>query len=62
MEAVPVLLPPSDLVGYAERFSGRWDQLARLDHWLARRWPFRALGDHFLMTFARAAERPVGGL
>ena len=48
LEAVPFLLPPSDLVQYAERFSRRFDQLARWDRALGPRWPFRWLGDHFL--------------
>lgn len=51
--AVPFLLPPSDLVGYAELFSRRFDVLDRWDRALSRRWPFRALGDHFLMTMRR---------
>ena len=55
LEAVPAILPPSDLVGYAERFGRRWEALTGLDRSLARRWPFRALGDHFLLTFARRA-------
>jgi SAM-dependent methyltransferase len=50
---VPVLLPPSDLVGYAEKFRDRFDRLDRWDRALAPRWPFRLLGDHFLMTLRR---------
>jgi SAM-dependent methyltransferase len=53
IEGVPVFLPPSDLTGYAERFSRRFEQLAGWDAWIGRRWPFNRLGDHFLMTFAR---------
>jgi len=60
LEAVPVLLPPSDLVGYADRFSGRWDALSTLDRSLARRWPLRSLGDHFLLTFSRRPNVPPG--
>ncbi|HKN06132.1 MAG TPA: class I SAM-dependent methyltransferase [Thermoplasmata archaeon] len=52
--AVPVLLPPSDLVGYAERFEHGFNRLDRWDRFLAPRWPFRFLGDHFLMTMRRA--------
>jgi len=52
--AVPVGLPPSDLVGYAEKFDRGFDRLARWDRFLASRWPFRFLGDHFLMTMRRA--------
>jgi hypothetical protein len=53
LQGVPVLLPPSDLVAYAERFDRHWDILARLDRAVGRRWPFGALGDHFLLTFRR---------
>jgi len=60
LQAVPAILPPSDLVEYAERFGRRWETLAQLDRSLARRWPFRALGDHFLLTFSRRAT-PEGG-
>lgn len=58
--AVPFLLPPSDLVGYAEIFSRHFDVLDRWDRALAGRWPFRALGDHFLMTMCRR-DGAVGG-
>ncbi len=53
-EAAPALLPPSDLVGYAEKYSRHFDRLDRWDRYLFRRRPFRSLGDHFLMTFRRA--------
>jgi SAM-dependent methyltransferase len=53
VEAIPVILPPSDLVGYAEKFSRHFDRLARWDRSVGTRWPLRDLGDHFLMTFAR---------
>jgi len=51
VEGVPVLLPPSDLTSYAEKFSRRFATLAGWDAWVGRRWPFAYLGDHFLMTF-----------
>lgn len=53
VEGVPVFLPPSDLTGYAERFARHFDQLGAADSWLGRRWPWYALGDHFLMTLVR---------
>lgn len=56
IEAVPVILPPSDLVAYAERFSRRFDRLARLDRAIGSAWPFRTLGDHFLTTFRRRED------
>jgi SAM-dependent methyltransferase len=62
VEAIPVILPPSDLVGYAEKFSRHFDRLAAWDRSIGSRWPLRDLGDHFLMTFARrelTASSPV---
>ncbi|MCI4347273.1 MAG: methyltransferase domain-containing protein [Thermoplasmata archaeon] len=53
VEGVPVLLPPSDLAPYAEKFSRRFDRLAGWDARVGRHWPFNGLGDHFLMTFVR---------
>jgi SAM-dependent methyltransferase len=53
LEGVPVFLPPSDLVTYADRFSRHFDRLAAWDAAFGRRWPFNHFGDHFLMTFAR---------
>ncbi len=50
---VPVVLPPSDLTAYAERFSRHFDRLSALDAWLGSRWPLSGLGDHFLMRFTR---------
>ena len=52
LRAVPILLPPSDLVQYAERFARRFELLERWDRSWSKRWPFSVLGDHFLMTLA----------
>lgn len=54
IEGVPVLLPPSDLAEYADRFDRHFATLARWDLRFGRRFPFSHLGDHFLMTFRRA--------
>jgi SAM-dependent methyltransferase len=53
VEGVPVLLPPSDLTGYAEKFARHFDWLAGWDARVGVRWPFSSLGDHFLLTFVR---------
>jgi len=50
LAAAPVLLPPSDLVAYAERFQRHFAALDRWDQAIAARWPFSLLGDHFLLT------------
>jgi SAM-dependent methyltransferase len=54
VEAVPVILPPSDLSSYAERYSRRFGRLAEWDAELGARWPLNRFGDHFLMTCRRA--------
>lgn len=53
MEGVPILLPPSDLTGYAEKFARHFERLAAWDAWVGRRWPFSTLGDHFLLSLVR---------
>jgi SAM-dependent methyltransferase len=53
VEGVPVMLPPSDLVGYAEKFARHFERLAGWDARVGAWWPFNQLGDHFLMTFVR---------
>jgi len=56
VQGVPVVLPPSDLVAYAELFGNGFERLARWDLAVGVRWPFRLLGDHFLMTLRRRRE------
>jgi SAM-dependent methyltransferase len=58
-EGVPVLLPPSDLVSYAERFSRHFERLAGWDAQVGQHWPFQQLGDHFLGTYERTASTPA---
>ncbi len=53
VEAVPVVVPPSDLAVYADRFERGWSTWTRVDRAVARTWPLAALGDHFLATFER---------
>jgi SAM-dependent methyltransferase len=52
IEGVPVLLPPSDLTKYVERFSRHFSTLARIDAAAGRHYPFSWLGDHFLVSMA----------
>jgi len=59
VQGVPVVLPPSDLVAYAERFGTGFERLARWDETVGTRWPFRLFGDHFLMTLRRKEGRPL---
>lgn len=60
LEGVPVLLPPSDLTAYAEKFARHFDTLASLDAVAGRRWGLRGLGDHFLMRLRRSATGTAG--
>lgn len=55
---VPVILPPSDLDSYARKFSRRFTALKSVDMWLAVRWPFSNLGDHFLLSMNREPGGP----
>jgi SAM-dependent methyltransferase len=59
LEGVPVILPPSDLASYAEKFSGRFRTLEHTDAALGARWPWTHLGDHFLATFRTDDEAKV---
>ncbi len=54
IEGVPVIIPPSDLVGYVEKLSGRFARWARWDARIGQHWPGALVGDHFLMTLVRA--------
>jgi SAM-dependent methyltransferase len=59
LEGVPVVLPPSDLTTYSEKFARHFDRLAGFDAAVGRRWPWNRLGDHFLGTYRRLA--PASG-
>jgi SAM-dependent methyltransferase len=54
LEAVPAFLPSSEVAIFIEKFGRNFDQLAEWDRAWGTRWPWRRLGDHFLLTFARA--------
>jgi SAM-dependent methyltransferase len=51
---VPVLLPPSDLTSYSERFARHFDILSHIDRRFGSVWPLSGLGDHFLTVLRRA--------
>ncbi len=59
-EGVPVVLPPSDLVRYAEIFAPHFRRLERIDRWVGTHTPGRWLGDHLLLTFRRQEGRAAG--
>ena len=53
VEGVPVIIPPSNLVDYVEKFSSHFTVLKKLDRTLGALWPFKYLGDHFLMVMQK---------
>lgn len=55
--ALPWLVPPQYLDHLVRRFPRLFRRMARIDRRLASRYPFYAIGDHFLMEFTRAHER-----
>jgi SAM-dependent methyltransferase len=48
--ALPLLLPPPFAAHLWVRFPAWMRRMSRCEEWLAPRWPFCALGDHFLMV------------
>jgi hypothetical protein len=51
--ALPWLLPPQYLDGLVRRFPRLFKVLARIDRRLASKWPFYAIGDHYLVVLVR---------
>ncbi len=58
VEGVPVVLPPSDLTPYVEKFASHFATLDRIDAAVGRRFPFSWLGDHFLVSMSREELAP----
>ena len=50
---VPVLLPPSNFHRLIDEFGSRYEILKSIDKSLSRLWPFKFLGDHFLVALKR---------
>jgi SAM-dependent methyltransferase len=53
--ALPLLLPPPPLAHLWSRAPELWRRLTGYEERLAGRWPFSALGDHFMMVLERTA-------
>ena len=51
--ALPWLLPPQYLGGLARRFPRVSQVIARIERRLASRWPFYAIGDHYVVVLVR---------
>ena len=60
VEGVPVIIPPSNFVGYVEKFRRKFDLIKKMDAWLGTRWPFYGLGDHFLTVMVPNESSPSG--
>jgi SAM-dependent methyltransferase len=56
---LPVLLPPPYLAHLAQRYLAWFHRLEGLERLLRGRFPFRTLGDHFLMVATRAGPEPL---
>jgi SAM-dependent methyltransferase len=52
--ALPFLLPPPYLTSLWDKHPRFWERMAVVEEQLAPRWPFRGLGDHFLMILRRS--------
>ncbi len=52
--ALPFLLPPPYLASLWDKYPRFWERLAVVEEQLAPRWPFRGLGDHFLVVLRRS--------
>lgn len=53
LEGIPVFIPPSNLDSYVRKFYSHFHLLKKIDRFVGARWPFYALGDHFLMTMSK---------
>ena len=51
--ALPFLLPPPYLASLWAKYPHFWERMAFVEEKLAPLWPFRTLGDHFLMVLRR---------
>jgi ubiquinone/menaquinone biosynthesis C-methylase UbiE len=56
--SLPVLLPPPYLAHILERFPAWFHQLEGLERHLRGQFPFRTLGDHFLMVATHTGPEP----
>jgi len=51
--ALPFLLPPPYLASLWNKHPRFWERMALVEEKLAPRWPFRTMGDHFLIVLRR---------
>jgi ubiquinone/menaquinone biosynthesis C-methylase UbiE len=56
---LPVLLPPPYLAHLLDQHSALFSRLQRIERFLRGRFPFHALGDHFLLVAVRTGQAPA---
>ncbi|MGQ0797647.1 MAG: class I SAM-dependent methyltransferase [Methanobacteriota archaeon] len=61
VEALPAIVPPPYANKIYSRFRGLADSLESIDPFLARRFPFRGIGDHFLAEARRTGHGAAPG-
>jgi ubiquinone/menaquinone biosynthesis C-methylase UbiE len=53
IEGLCALVPPSYLEGFAEKHSGIYSMLVSLEDKWKKKWPWRGLGDYFIITLRK---------
>jgi ubiquinone/menaquinone biosynthesis C-methylase UbiE len=53
MEGLCTLVPPSYMEGFADRHPGLFRWLSRKENSLKSRWPWKAMGDYYIISFRR---------
>jgi ubiquinone/menaquinone biosynthesis C-methylase UbiE len=52
-EGVCTLVPPSYIEGFAEKYPRIYQRLARLENSLKNSWPWRSIGDYYIISFRK---------
>jgi ubiquinone/menaquinone biosynthesis C-methylase UbiE len=53
IEGLCTLVPPSYIKGFAEKHPGVYDFLKRKEDWLKSRWPWKYVGDYYIITLRK---------
>ena len=56
VRGVPVIIPPSNFTRPISLIGNRMAALNSIDRYIGKKWPFRYLGDHFLMVLRKNAS------
>jgi ubiquinone/menaquinone biosynthesis C-methylase UbiE len=52
-EGLCTIVPPSYIEGFAEKYPRFYDRLCRLENGWKGRWPWRSIGDYYVISFRR---------